>query len=120
MDRRLFLTLASGLLTTPRPMLAWPAVMPLRRLLLVNAHTGETFSGPYRDDTGPIAMAMEDLSAFLRDHYSGETIAYDVAAIDFLAAVNFARKPARSTSLPLRYTFEIRRTKPASKKPSHE
>jgi hypothetical protein len=29
MDRRFFLTVAGGLLTTPRPMLAWPAGMPL-------------------------------------------------------------------------------------------
>jgi hypothetical protein len=58
MDRRFFLTLAGGLLTTPRPTLAWPAVMPLRRLLLVSAHTGETFDGPFRDDTGPIALAF--------------------------------------------------------------
>ncbi|HZK92293.1 MAG TPA: DUF882 domain-containing protein [Stellaceae bacterium] len=59
----------------------------LRRLKLVNAHTGETFNGPYRDDGGPIAAAMEDLSAFLRDHYSGETIDYDVGVLDFLAGV---------------------------------
>jgi len=59
----------------------------LRRLKLVNAHTGETFNGPYRDDKGPIAAAMADLSVFLRDHHSGETIDYDVGVIDFLASV---------------------------------
>ncbi|MBV8779334.1 MAG: DUF882 domain-containing protein [Alphaproteobacteria bacterium] len=71
----------------------------LRRLKLVNAHTGETFSGPYRDNGGPIAAAMEDLSAFLRDHYSGETIDYDVGVIDFLACVMEAAGAAQATVL---------------------
>jgi uncharacterized protein YcbK (DUF882 family) len=106
MDRRLFLTLASGLLTTPRPMLAWPAVMPLRRLLLVNAHTGETFDGPFRDDTGPIALAMEELSEFLRDHHSGEKIAIDVRVLDFLASVMDAVGATRATVLSAYRTRE--------------
>ena len=58
-----------------------------RRLRLFNPHTGETFDGPYRDETGPIAGAMEDLSVFLRDFHSGETIDMDVGVVDFLAAV---------------------------------
>src|ERR1700686_3988981 len=72
MDRRLFLALAT------------PA---LARLRLFNAHTGESFDGPYRDDLGPITLAMEELSFFLRDHHSGERIAIDVGVVDFLAAV---------------------------------
>src|SRR3979409_2254480 len=87
MDRRFFLTLAGGLLTTPRPMLAWPAVMPLRRLLLVSAPPGATFDGPFRDDTGPIALALGELSEFLRDHHSGEKIAIEIGVLDFLASV---------------------------------
>jgi hypothetical protein len=43
-------------------------VAPLRRLRLVNAHTGETFDGPFRDDLGPLALALTELSDFLRDH----------------------------------------------------
>jgi uncharacterized protein YcbK (DUF882 family) len=86
MDRRLFLTLATGLLATPWPARALPAPA-LRRLRLFNAHTGESFDGPYRDDLGPIGLAMEELSHFLRDHHSGERIAIDVAVVDFLAAV---------------------------------
>ena len=39
----------------------------LRRLHLVNAHTGESFEGPNRDGNGPLSSAMEDLSNFLRD-----------------------------------------------------
>src|SRR5712675_23516 len=106
MDRRLFLTLASGLLTTPRPTLAWPAVMPLRRLLLVNAHTGETFDGPFRDDTGPIALAMEELSEFLRDHHSGEKIAIDVGVLDFLTGVMDAVGATKATILSAYRTRE--------------
>jgi len=87
MDRRLFLALATGLLATPWPARAAPAAPALRRLKLFNAHTGESFDGPYRDDLGPIALAMEELSFFLRDHHSGERIAIDVGVVDFLAAV---------------------------------
>src|SRR5438105_11800603 len=88
MDRRLFLALTGGSLTTPWPAHALPAPpSPLRRLSLVNAHTGESFDGPYRDDLGPIAMAMDELSHFLRDHHSGERIAIDVGVVDFLAGI---------------------------------
>jgi uncharacterized protein YcbK (DUF882 family) len=76
------------LLATPRLARAVPtAPAGLRRLKLFNAHTGESFDGPYRDDQGPITLAMEDLSYFLRDHHSGERIAIDVGVVDFLAAV---------------------------------
>jgi uncharacterized protein YcbK (DUF882 family) len=88
MDRRAFLSLLLAALAAPVAVRA--ATEPpaeLRRLRLVNAHTGETFNGPYRDVSGPIPAAMKDLSSFLRDFHSGETIAYDVAVLDFLADV---------------------------------
>jgi uncharacterized protein YcbK (DUF882 family) len=88
MERRLFLALATGLLATPWPARAMPAApAALRRVKLFNAHTGERFDGPYRDDRGPIELAMGELSHFLRDHHSGARIAIDVGVIDFLAAV---------------------------------
>src|SRR3954451_22610240 len=59
-------------------------VPPLRRLRLVNAHTKETFDGPYHDDIGPFGLAIDELSLLLRDHHSGEQIAIDVGVIDFL------------------------------------
>jgi uncharacterized protein YcbK (DUF882 family) len=99
MDRRVFLSLLSAALAVPVTVRAMPALPKLRRLKLVNAHTGETFDGPYRDDGGPIAAAMEDLSAFLRDHYSGETIDYDVGVIDFLASVMEAAGASQATVL---------------------
>jgi hypothetical protein len=68
MYRRGFLALAGGFLVAQRPALAWPTLAPLRRLRLSNAHTGETFDGPFRDDIGPIKEAMAELSVFLRDH----------------------------------------------------
>ena len=58
-----------------------------RRLRLINLHTGEKFDGVYRNASGPLAAAMGDLSAFLRDFHSGATIEFDVAVIDFLTAV---------------------------------
>ena len=106
MDRRLFLALAGGWLTTPGPARAWPAPPPLRRLSLVNAHTGDSFDGPYRDDLGPIALAMEELSYFLRDHHSGAQIAIDVGVIDFLAAVMDAVGATRATVLSAYRTRE--------------
>jgi uncharacterized protein YcbK (DUF882 family) len=99
MDRRVFLSLLSTALAVPGVARAEPALPKLRRLKLVNAHTGETFSGTYRDDGGAIAAAMEDLSAFLRDFHSGETIDYDVGVIDFLAGVMEAVGASQATVL---------------------
>ena len=98
MDRRLFLALAGGLLASAGEACASPPP-PLRRLSLANAHTGEKFDGPYRDDLGPIALAMDELSFFLRDHHSGERIAIDVGVVDFLAAVMDAVGATRATIL---------------------
>src|SRR5216684_3580133 len=106
MDRRLFLALATGLLATPWPARALPAAPALRRLRLFNAHTGESFDGPYRDDLGPIAVAMEELSHFLRDHHSGERTAIDIGVIDFLVAVMDAVGATRATVLSAYRTRE--------------
>src|SRR5205085_4272715 len=106
MDRRRFLALASGLLAIPRPVRAWPAVAPLRRLRLVNAHTGESFDGPFRDDIGPIAVALAELSEFLRDHHSGERTAIDVGLLDFLASGLDAVGETRATVLSAYRTRE--------------
>jgi uncharacterized protein YcbK (DUF882 family) len=106
MDRRAFLSLAGaaaagasagGALSSPAR--AMPAPPRLRRLALVNAHTGETFSGPYRDDGGPISAAMQDLSLFLRDFHCGESIAIDIGVVDFLGNVLDAVGAARATVL---------------------
>jgi uncharacterized protein YcbK (DUF882 family) len=87
MDRRVFLSLLTASLASPIVTWAEPAPPGPRRLKLINAHTNEVFSGPYRDASGPIASAMEELKLFLRDHYSGETIDYDVGIVDFLSGV---------------------------------
>jgi uncharacterized protein YcbK (DUF882 family) len=88
MNRRLLLSIIAGTVALPRMARALPDPPPgPRRLRLSNAHTGETFDGPYRDDNGPIPSAMADLAVFLRDFHSGEIIAMDVGALDFLAAV---------------------------------
>jgi uncharacterized protein YcbK (DUF882 family) len=110
-DRRVFLALAAGAITgsglaLARPARALPGPAPLRRLRLANAHTGETFDGPFRDDTGPIKQAMADLSVFLRDHHSGETIAIDVGVLDFLASVMDAVGATKATVLSAYRTRE--------------
>ena len=58
-----------------------------RRLNLKNVHTGETFEGPYRDDTGPIPDAISDLAHFLRDFHVNKVGPMDVGTLDFLADV---------------------------------
>jgi len=111
MDRRAFLArlsgaLAAGWTALPLPARALPAVAPLRRLRLTNAHTGESFDGPFRDDVGPIKEAMAELSVFLRDHHSGETIAIDVGVLDFLTGVMDAVGATKATILSAYRTRE--------------
>ena len=88
MNRRRFLLRAAGLLST-QPYRAWamPVASGWFRLRLLDAHTGATFDGIYRDAKGPIARVMDELRVFLRDHYSGGMISIDVGVIDFLADV---------------------------------
>src|SRR5271169_2516037 len=88
MDRRSFLSLVAGCAAWPSMAraVARPSVA-LRRLRLVNAHTGETFEGAYRNDKGPIERVIDELCIFLRDHHSGEKTQIDVGVIDFLADV---------------------------------
>lgn len=87
MDRRRFLTSAGLLALAPQAAFALPVLPRLRRLSLVNPHTGESFSGAYRDDGGPIPRAMDELAVFLRDFHCGAKTRIDVGVIDFLAAV---------------------------------
>jgi len=115
MDRRWFLGAAASFSAMPLQAKADPPAMPVpRRLNLVNAHTRETFNGPYRDANGPIAAAMDDLSEFLRDFHCGETIAIDVAMLDFLATVMDSVGASRASVLSAYRTREtnemLRRT----------
>jgi uncharacterized protein YcbK (DUF882 family) len=110
-NRRVFLArmsgaMAAGWAALPYAARAVPAVAPLRRLRLTNAHTGESFDGPFRDDVGPIKEAMGELSVFLRDHHSGETIAIDVGVLDFLAGVMDAVGATKATILSAYRTRE--------------
>jgi len=83
----------------PWPARALPVMPPSRRLDLVNAHTGERFNGPYRDNKGPIAGALDELSYFLRDFHCGEKIVMDVGVLDFLASVMDAVGGTRASVL---------------------
>ena len=86
--------------------MAWPVAAPAvprpptsRRLRLVNAHTGETFDGAYRDDNGPIQRVVEQLCVFLRDFHCGAVTQMDVGVFDFLANVLDAVGAAKATIL---------------------
>jgi len=88
MDRRQFLSFIAGTVALPSVAYALPSPPPQpHRLNLLNAHTGEKFSGIYRDDNGPIPRVMEELSVFLRDFHCGEKIGIDVGVLDFLSGV---------------------------------
>ena len=88
MNRRRFLLRAAGLLSAiPYRGWATPVASGWLRLRLIDAHTGATFDGAYRDANGPNARVMDELCVFLRDQYSGRMTNIDVAVIDFLASV---------------------------------
>jgi uncharacterized protein YcbK (DUF882 family) len=99
MDRRLFLALAAGSAVYPFSARALPRPPASRRLNLVNPHTGETFSGPYRNGDGPIPDAMAELDVFLRDFHSGAETNIDIAVIDFLADLLAAVGEQKATIL---------------------
>ena len=100
MDRRLFLSVIAGTAALPSMLRALPIPPPQpHRLNLANPHTGETFSGIYRDDNGPIPGVMDELSVFLRDFHSGEKIAIDVGVLDFLSNVMQAVGQTKATIL---------------------
>src|SRR3954452_20249830 len=102
MDRRIFLVRTASLaglgLVSPFPARALPNPGP-RRIKLHNTNTGENFDGPYRDEHGPIAAAMEDLCHLLRDHHSGQQIAIDVGVVDFVSDVMDEVGAGRATVL---------------------
>jgi len=108
MDRRLFLSMLASSAAT------WPSIahavarppLSLRRLRLANPHTGETFEGTYRNDSGPIPRVIEELCVFLRDHHSGEKTQIDVGVIDFLADVLDSVGETRATILSAYRTAE--------------
>ena len=80
--------------------------MALRRLRLVNCHTGETFDGAYRNDQGPIPRVIDELCVFLRDHHSGEKTQIDVGVIDFMADVMDSVGQTKATILSAYRTAE--------------
>src|SRR5260221_7639847 len=107
MNRRFFLSLIAGTVALPHVVRALPSAPPQpHRLILNNPHTGETFSGIYRDDNGPIPRVMEELSLFLRDFHSGEKTDFDVGVIDFLSGVMLAVGQTSATILSAYRTAE--------------
>jgi uncharacterized protein YcbK (DUF882 family) len=78
----------------------------LRRLALKNAHTGETFNGPYCDAVGPVPSAVADLAVFLRDFHADKSGPVDIGMLDFLADVMAAANLASATVLSAYRTRE--------------
>jgi len=70
-----------------------------RRLTLINVHTGDRFSGLYRDGFGPIPSAMTDLAFLLRDHRENEIGPLYVETLDFVADVLERSGAERATVL---------------------
>jgi uncharacterized protein YcbK (DUF882 family) len=100
MNRRRFLLRAAGLLSAPvAPAWAAPVASGWLRLRLIDAHTGATFDGAYRDTNGPIARVTEELCVFLRDQHAGRMTNIDVGVIDFLADVMAATGQTRAIVL---------------------
>ena len=108
MNRRRFLLRAAALLSAPT-FRAWtaPAASGWPRLRLVDAHSGATFDGVYRDANGPIARVMDELCVFLCDQHSGRMTGIDVRVIDFLANVMTA---TGQTSAVVLSAFRTRET----------
>jgi uncharacterized protein YcbK (DUF882 family) len=77
-----------------------------RRLTLKNAHTGETFNGVYRDETGPLPSAVSDLAVFLRDFHVDKSGPVDIGLLDFLADVIAAINQSGATVLSAYRTRE--------------
>lgn len=99
MKRRSILSIAALSVFTPWPASALPAAPRADRLELINAHTGERFSGAFRNTDGPIDSAMKELSFFLRDFHCGQESTIDVRVLDFLADVLSTVGASRATVL---------------------
>src|SRR3954453_1989509 len=100
MHRRQFLSFIAGAVALPSVAYALPSAPPRpHRLSLLNAHTGETFSGLYRDDNGPIPRVMDELSVFLRVYHSGGKVGIDVGVLDFLSGVMQPVRQSKATIL---------------------
>jgi uncharacterized protein YcbK (DUF882 family) len=98
--RRNLISLTCSAAMFPGAALALPAPERApRKLRLLNAHTGETFDGIYRDTDGPLGSALADLSIFFRDFHSGISMEMDVGVIDFLSDVMDAVGVDRATIL---------------------
>jgi uncharacterized protein YcbK (DUF882 family) len=97
LKRRDLLAGCGVLVLMPAAVLAQPVTG--RRLHLRNAHTGETFSGPYRDANGPLPDAVADLAKLLRDHRADKVGPVDVGMLDLLADIMEAVGQSKATVL---------------------
>ncbi|HEY2537918.1 MAG TPA: DUF882 domain-containing protein [Stellaceae bacterium] len=99
MNRRQLLSIIAGCVAFPAAARAVPRPPAPYRLRLVNAHTGETFDGAYRDDSGPIGRVVQELCVFFRDFHCGAVTQMDIGVFDFLANVLGAVGATKATVL---------------------
>jgi uncharacterized protein YcbK (DUF882 family) len=110
MNRRQLLSIIAGCVAFPAAARAMPRPPARYRLRLVNAHTGETFDGAYRDDNGPIGRVVQELCVFFRDFHCGAVTQMDVGVFDFLANVMGAVGATKATVLSAYRTPETNAT----------
>lgn len=109
LGRRGLLCLAGavGLAALPLPALAQgpstgsPRQMRsvVRRLALVNAHTGESFDGPLTMNGRFVPLSLGRINMMMRDHYSGHVARIDLRLLDLLARIQgTVRRPLKLIS----------------------
>jgi len=71
----------------------------VRRLMLVNTHTGERFDGPISQNGRFVAVSLGRVNMMMRDHYSGHVARIDLRLVDLLARIQTTvRRPLNLVS----------------------
>jgi uncharacterized protein YcbK (DUF882 family) len=85
--RRRFVGALCGLFTTAALAPTYARAAEARELRFYHTHTGERLSIVYRDASGYVAAALDELTRFLADFRTGERKAIDPGLFDILYAV---------------------------------
>ena len=71
----------------------------VRRLIMVNTHTGESFDGPVTMNGRFVPMSLGRLNTMMRDNWSGHTARIDLRLYDLLARIQgVVRRPLHLVS----------------------
>ena len=79
---------AAGSLLPARAAASTASVAPVRRLALVNTHTGERFNEAYWEQGAYAPAALAQIKQVMRDHRSNETHDIDPRLLDELSHLN--------------------------------